>query len=291
MGNTYYVVEIDRFQYARAASATKDLLGAEGLDLLKKRTQSCIDFGLNAVGLSRDESFVLVPRADDSIIFFDRAVLVHNFAQAVHNHTQTTNTTVGAEYRCWFKIGCAYDDNVLLEDNKLGQDPTSYGRLIANRLRNQAKPGEILIDCQTYTDLPIELKQKYGREEKIKDKAHDDLFRCHRWTTIPNVENKLIAESEDIKKKKLENDLEMCKQKLLAEPKNLNLLKEKTYLAIELKDIEEVESTVNEASLVAPNQHGFSVLKGDLFFGLENYKDAIISYYEAIGIGLGSMPV
>jgi tetratricopeptide (TPR) repeat protein len=98
----------------------------------------------------------------------------------------------------------------------------------------------------------------------------------------------LIDESEDIKRKKLENDLEICKKKLLAEPKNLNLLTEKTHLAIKLKDIEQVASTVNEASLIAPNQHVFSVLKGDLFFVLGKYKDAIISYYEASEIGLGS---
>jgi hypothetical protein len=111
MGNAFYIVEIDRAEYSRAAKVTKDLLGPEGLDILNKKTQSYIDFGLNAVGRSRDE-FVLPSRGDDAIIFFDAAVLVHNFAKAVHEHTQNVNDTVEPEYRCWFRIGCSYDPDL-----------------------------------------------------------------------------------------------------------------------------------------------------------------------------------
>ena len=287
MGNAFYIVEIDRVKYSNAARAAKALLGAEGLDLLNRKTQSCIDFGLNAVGVPRDE-FVLVSRGDDAIIFFKTAVLVHDFAQFVHKHTQTVNTTVDSEYRCWFRIGCGYDEDVIMQDNKLGQDPPSYGRAIANRLRQAAKPGELLIDSKTYTELPLELKQKYGREEEIQEKDHDELFKCHRWTTIPDVGNKLSAESEDINKRKLENDLETCEGRLSTEPENLDLLNEKIRLTIKLKRIEDLESTVNKASLVAPKQYGMWVLKGDLFFDLKLYEKAILSYYKAVGISLGS---
>jgi hypothetical protein len=288
MGNAFYIVEIDRVKYSSAARAAKALLGAEGLDLLNKKTQSYIDFGLNAVGLLRDESFVLEPRGDDAIIFFDAAVLVHNFAKAVYEHTQNVNATVEPEYRCWFRIGCSYDPDIILKDNKLGSNPASYGLAIANRLRKKAEPGEILIDPKTYTDLPIELKQKYGSEEKIQEKDHDEAFACHRWLVIPNVGRKLIAESEDIKKKKLENDFEICKKKLLAEPENPDLLNEMILLAIKLQKIEEVESTVDQASLIAPKQYGIWVLKGDFFFDLKLYKKAISSYCKAVEIGLGS---
>ena len=285
MKKSFYIVEIDRVKYSRPAKIVEEILGPEGIDLLNEQTQSYIDIGLKAVGRSRDE-FVLPPRGDDSIIFFDNAALAHNFAKAVHDHTVAINVTLNAEYRCWFRIGCGYGE-VFLKNGKLGADPASYGRAIANRLRETANPGELLIDLKTYSQLPIELKRKYGSEKEIKVKEHDESFVYHRWITIPDVKNKLITESEEINKRKLENDLETCKTKLLSEPDNLNLLKEKTYLATELKDIEEVESTVNKASLIAPNQHSFLVLKGDLFFNLKKYKDAIISYHEAIDIGLG----
>ena len=285
METFFYIVEIDRVEYSKTAKTVKEILGIEGLALLNDQTQSYIDLGLKAVGRLRDE-FVLPPCGDNSTILFNNAVLVHNFAKAIHDHTVSINNTLDAEHRCWFRIGCGYDE-VFFKDGRLGLNPASYGRAIANRLCSAARPGELLIDLETYAQLPTELKEKYGSEEKVKIKDHDESFVCHRWIKIPNVEKKQIAEGEEIKKKKLKNDYEICKTRLLSEPDNLNLLKERTYLATKLEDIEEVESTVNEASLIAPNQHYFLVLNGDLFFNLKEYEDAIIFYHKAIGVGLG----
>jgi tetratricopeptide (TPR) repeat protein len=273
--STFYIVEIDRVKYSKAAKIIKEILKAEGLELLNKKTQEYIDFGLSAVGLPRDE-FVLTPRGDDAIIFFKDARLVHEFSKAVHEYTQQENANVEPEFRCWFRIGCGYDADVLLKDEKLGLDPASYGRAIATRLRSAATPGGMLIDLE------------YGEEEEVTGKDHDEPFRCRRWTIISSVEDKLIAESEEIKKKKLEGELATCTKALESHPENLELWKNKINLLGELGQIEDVEIAVASASSIAPNQHGILVLEGDLFLAAGFHEKAAISYYKALTIGLGA---
>jgi tetratricopeptide (TPR) repeat protein len=284
--STFYIVEIDRVKYSKAAKIIKEILKAEGLELLNKKTQEYIDFGLSAVGLPRDE-FVLTPRGDDAIIFFKDARLVHEFSKAVHEYTQQENANVEPEFRCWFRIGCGYDKDVLLKDEKLGSDPASYGRAIATRLRSAAIPGGMLIDLETYGALPLELQAEYGEEEEVIGKDHDEPFRCRRWTIISSVEDKLIAESEEIKKKKLEGELATCTKALESHPENLELWKNKINLLGELGQIEDVEIAVASASSIAPNQHVLLVLEGDLLWTADSHEKAILSYVKALATGLG----
>ncbi|MBE9032215.1 hypothetical protein IQ266_20965, partial [filamentous cyanobacterium LEGE 11480] len=185
----YYVVQIDRAEYSRAAKVTRDLTGEAGLALLKSITQEAIDVGLKAVGTTRAQS-VRSTRGDDAIIFFEDAASAHRFAQAVHGHTQAANQDKQAAAKCWFRIGCAYGELTFMH-NQLEADPSGWVLAVVARLHQAGEPGEFLIDRDTYSALPPDLQQLYGAAESVKGKSHDTEFACRRWCVVPEAKQQI----------------------------------------------------------------------------------------------------
>lgn len=177
------VVELDLVGYSDISRALEENAGVEVVIRLNEQIQQFVDIGLNRVGVER-EQVVLATTGDGAILAFNVPDNAHRFAAAVHEATQTHNSGRStASSKRWFRIGVATGD--LHEQPRKTGGKEIAGTVVANAVRLEAagRPGQIVVDKNTFDLLSSELQSLYGPEEIVAGKR-DELFNVRRCTVI-----------------------------------------------------------------------------------------------------------
>ncbi|MEH2239352.1 hypothetical protein [Nostoc sp.] len=175
------VVELDLVGYGNLVKTVEEHLGVQIVPHLNNQIQGFVDSGLSKVNQKREE-VVIASNGDNAVILFEDTNDAYRFAEAVHQATQSHNAKKTEQSaKRWFRIGAATGE--ITEDN--GQF-TGYVIVRAYRLEANAKPGEFIVDLDTYNALNVELQQKYGIEETLNGK-YDESFRVRRCKMIPDL--------------------------------------------------------------------------------------------------------
>ena len=175
------VVELDMVGYSDIARELQENLDVSVVAILNEKIQEFVDVGLEAVNKTR-EKVVKATNGDNAVIVFENASDAHLFAKAVHEYTQNYNAQrEGLSAKRWFRIGCATG-----ELNEGGVQGVGIVIATAYRLEAEAKPGQLLIDTETYDALAAEQKKHYSDVEQVSGKR-DEKFRVRRWEIVPRV--------------------------------------------------------------------------------------------------------
>src|SRR5437667_12628981 len=81
--STKTVLEIDLYSYNDIATFIEENLDVAAVRAFEDQIHRFVDYGLNAVGLRRDD-VVLGTAGDNAVLIFDNATTMHRFAEAVH---------------------------------------------------------------------------------------------------------------------------------------------------------------------------------------------------------------
>jgi hypothetical protein len=170
------ILEIDLISYSDIARILEENLNVEAVKAFEDQIQSFVDFGLEVVGVKREET-VLGMAGDNAILVFDTPELMHTFAEIVHLKTVEHNQSLSSKMaHRWFRMGASTGVVMVLKEEK-----RVVGSAVARAVRLEAASniGEVLIDVETYDSLPPEVKKNYGSREKVKGKR-DETFHGHR---------------------------------------------------------------------------------------------------------------
>jgi class 3 adenylate cyclase len=101
------VLEIDLVSYSDIARVLEENLNVEAVKVFEDQIQAFVDYGLNTLGLRRDD-IVLGTAGDNAILIFDDAATMHRFAQTVQQETLVHNRSKSVELaKRWFRMGAA----------------------------------------------------------------------------------------------------------------------------------------------------------------------------------------
>jgi tetratricopeptide (TPR) repeat protein len=97
----------------------------------------------------------------------------------------------------------------------------------------------------------------------------------------------LFKKSDELNRRKFEQDAENRLKEIEGEPKSVENLEEKATLLTSLRRTEEVEEAFDDASLLSPKSYSIRVLQGNLLQELGEGQKAIDAYDKALEVGLG----
>ena len=86
------VLELDLVGYSTICDQLEQGLDVKTIAQLNRQIQSFVDTGLQAAGVTREET-VMATTGDGAILVFESAVQAHQFAVAVHTTTAEHNRT------------------------------------------------------------------------------------------------------------------------------------------------------------------------------------------------------
>ena len=166
------VLEIDLVSYSDIARTLEENLSVYAVKAFQEQIQAFIDYGLSAHGLHRND-VVFGTAGDSAILVFDKAALMHHFAERVSVATREHNEKKSiASAKRWFRMGCA-TGSVLLNRSKKKIIGDTVARAV--RLERASYEGKLLVDVATFEALPKELQDRYGPELVVKGKR-DESF-------------------------------------------------------------------------------------------------------------------
>ena len=188
------VVELDLVGYNGIASTIEENIGSSGVITLNDQIRDFIDQGLSALAALQGEG-VVSNTGDGAILILDRAEDAHHFAAAVHELTRKHNCgkTEPTATRV-FRIGGATGDIMIRRRVDSGFDIAGVTIARAVRLETAARPGEFVVDANTFALLPVELADGYGDEVKIRGKR-TELFPARRCIMNPEIPQGLLSPS------------------------------------------------------------------------------------------------
>jgi class 3 adenylate cyclase len=169
------VVVVDLIAYADIVRKLEENLGSSATAEIDKQIQALIDIALKAVAIERSGA-VIKTTGDGAIIRFQHAETVHRFAEALHMASRDHNAGKTEPIaKRWFRCGAATGD--LTATNEYGT-PEYSGVTIATatRLQSASKAGELVIDIETFDQLPKNLRKLYAREERVPGKRDEEFY-------------------------------------------------------------------------------------------------------------------
>ncbi len=167
------VAVIDMVAYSSTARLLEENSGAAVVAELNRQIQDLISAGL-AVVPDAPPRPVVKTTGDGAIMVFDSGQQAHLFAEAVqlgalrHNQSRTEPSAMR-----WFRIGIATGH--LSKYSAADGDCEYAGVTISNavRLEGAARPGQIVMDFETFRSLPPPLQKCYGPEESASGKRSE----------------------------------------------------------------------------------------------------------------------
>lgn len=178
---------IDLVGYSDVIRALEENLDSRAVATINEQIQEFITGGLRDVGVDRAES-LMKTTGDGAILHFDSAEAAHAVGVAVHKRSASHNAArTERSAKRHFRIGMATGE---ITRQSLPDGSVEYaGITISNavRLESQARPGEIVIDKDSYAALPQTIKLSYGEEEPVKGKR-DEVFIARRCIVVPQPE-------------------------------------------------------------------------------------------------------
>jgi class 3 adenylate cyclase len=184
------VLYIDLVRYTDLATTVEENLGHEDVARLNDQIQAFIDRGLQDVGGSREN--VIKTTGDGAILLFEHPDQAHRCAAAVHfaasEHNQRKTSLSAKRY---FSMGAASGDVAVKLDDRGQRDIAGITVARAERLQRASKPGQIVVDLQTYELLDPGNKAKYSGKEQIAGKRNE-LFAARRCVMLEEVESAFL---------------------------------------------------------------------------------------------------
>lgn len=183
------IVRLDMYEYADKVNFLEGLLGVDVIPMFNEKIREFVKSSLAAVDKAQDEYVIaLAQKGDSADLAFDDANLAHKFAEAFHKATQSHNEEKIPSAQLWYRIGAATGD-VALDKQEIF---TGKVRAIACRLEEKAKPGEFLVDLNTYNLLLPEIQPKYDPEETVAGKRAEQYIARRCKMINPNLIPNLI---------------------------------------------------------------------------------------------------
>lgn len=184
------VLEIDLYSYNDIATFIEENLDVAAVKAFEDQIHRFVDYGLNAVGLRRDD-VVLGTAGDNAVLIFDDATTMHRFAEAVHQATAIHNRSKTVELaKRWFRMGAATG---IVEFDPSKRRIVGITTARAVRLEAASGKGQLVVDLATFDALREDLRRLYGIEETIEGKR-EERYKARRCTLI-NVSDVLPAET------------------------------------------------------------------------------------------------
>ena len=175
------VAVIDLSRYSDICKELEQHLGTTAVASVNDLIRGLIHLALAGAGLSVDE----VPykgTGDGAIIILDSSKDASNFAENLHRgaeeHNRGKDVLLAQRH---FRVG-VYTGPVIIQSMKDRKKTVDFaGGVIGNavRLEGEARTGEILIDAETWANLPPDLRRLYDPAETVKGKR-DEHFHAHR---------------------------------------------------------------------------------------------------------------
>jgi class 3 adenylate cyclase len=171
------VALVDLVGYSDLCAILERHLGVPAVAELNARIQLLILDALRAAGVSPD-GLPYKHTGDGAIVVLDRATQASGFANSLHRLARERNPD-------WhFRIGIATGQIFLdrfLSPYHRREELEMAGMAIAQarRLEEAAQPGQVLIDTNTWAQLPEPERRQYGHEEEVGGKRAE-RFRAHR---------------------------------------------------------------------------------------------------------------
>ena len=184
------VLEIDLYSYNDIATFIEENLDVAAVKAFEDQIHRFVDYGLNTVGLRRDD-VVLGTAGDNAVLIFDDANTMHRFAEAVHQATAIHNRSKTVELaKRWFRMGAATG---IVEFDPSKRRIVGITTARAVRLEAASGKGQLVVDLATFDALREDLRRLYGIEETIEGKR-EERYKARRCTLI-NVSDVLPAET------------------------------------------------------------------------------------------------
>lgn len=176
------VLELDLVGYSDVVRVLQQNVGPEAVTLLNRQVQDFVDAGLKAIGV-RQEDAVASTTGDGAILTLERPDQAHLFADAVHGATRAFNNERGPAAQRWFRMGACSGE--IDRRPRPGGGFSIAGEPIGNavRLETAARPGELVVDVETWRALPLYIQERYGPEEVVAGKR-DETFKVRRCSMI-----------------------------------------------------------------------------------------------------------
>jgi hypothetical protein len=196
------IIHLDGVGFGKQVHKIDQYLGSEGVShFIRTRISSCIEEALKSLDKRREEVENKSPQGDDFRGEFSSAQEAHEFTHALHRKSQEINNKRNLEEaKVWFRVAAVTakvgsDTGELSYTRPLAPEGDPFVRL--SRLLEKAEPGGLLIDTETFNQLPPNLQDEYSIEESISDK-HNIVFSVRRWKhtyPIPTLHNLLLTDS------------------------------------------------------------------------------------------------
>ena len=183
------VVELDLVGYSDLSRTLEENVGVEVVARLNEQIHQFVETSLARIGVGREQVMLLAKTGDGAILAFDNPDDAHRFAAGVHEAAQGHNSTRdAASAQRWFRIGAA--TGRLYHQRKTSGKEEVAGTVISNAVRLEAasRPGQIVIDDNTFNSLSGEFQTCYGQEEIVAGKRME-LFKARRCTVLTFAQN------------------------------------------------------------------------------------------------------
>src|SRR5438094_3333466 len=174
--STKTVLEIDLYSYNDIATFIEENLDVAAVKAFEDQIHRFVDYGLNAVGLRRDD-VVLGAAGDNAVLIFDNATTMHRFAEAVHQATLIHNRSKTVELaKRWFRMGAATG---IVEFDSSKRRIVGITTARAVRLEAASGKGQLVVDLATFDTFQEDLRRVYGVEEIIEGKR-EERYKARR---------------------------------------------------------------------------------------------------------------
>lgn len=185
------ITVVDLARYSDIAKNLEQQLGTTAVETLDAQIQSLVIKALAAVGAQLELTLVK-NTGDGAILAFDKAEKASHFGEELqrvaqsHNHGKDIHIA-----QRHFRVGISTNEVVLKRKQTASDEFRGYemaGLAIANAVRLEAAcgTGEVLIDSDTWAELPKELRRSYGPEEIVLGKREEQV-RAHRRRIVDSV--------------------------------------------------------------------------------------------------------
>ena len=182
--------------YSSITRLLEEALSPAAVTELNGSIQELVTQGLTTLDLDRRDA-VLITTGDGAILAFDSSEQAHLFAEVFHfaarerNLTRTEPSAIRA-----FRVGAATGEIDLRPKENGGYD--FAGTTIADAVRLEAKagPGELLIDAQTFSELPDHYQHRYQAAEEVQGKRYE-VYTAHRYA-IDADSHTLLTDDETL---------------------------------------------------------------------------------------------
>ncbi len=172
------VVVADLARYSDVAKLLEEQLGVNAVAQLNDQIRLFVDQALADSGV--DAADAVVKRTGDGVILsLDDAATASRFAEALHRNAAESNrgkdVTLPQRH---FRVGIS-SGNVVI-----GDDFAGAAVVFAARLEARCRTGEVLIEENTWSDLPHAMKGLYGTEVEEVAGKHDERFFARRRQVV-----------------------------------------------------------------------------------------------------------